>query len=206
MKSRRFISVVLVALGILMGLGTAWMAVHGLHAPARILKTPDGAQARVEEMMSSICTGDFEGAAACIYGTPDLGAVPENADPAVSLLWDAYRSSFSGVSLSELRATDSGISVDVSVTCLDLSAVLAGLEDDIRAFVEGQNAARREDEAPYNVKRDLWQDLTEKILPDVLENREHSVTVTIDLIYDRGWWWVLPTDTLTDLLSGSFGQ
>lgn len=208
MKTRHIISAMLAVLGILMGIGTAWVAVSAVDAPTRILKTPEGARERVSGMMSAVCDGDYEAAAAHFYGSPDLGAVPENADPAVYLLWEAYRESFSDVSLGEPRATDSGVSYEVRISHLNLAAVLDGLDETIRAFVDEKNAAVREDEAPYNVKRDLPRDLTDRILPAVLENPDYvqAETITVDLICDRGRWWVLPTEDLTNMLCGSFTE
>lgn len=212
MKTRHFISSILIALGLLMGLCTVITAVSALDAPVRMVKTPKAALQRVDTMMAAICEGDDEKASAQIYGAPSFGAVPENASESVRMAWEIYRKSFSYGFQGSVKPNDSGVSIDVNVKHLDLTAVMAELERSIQALMDEKAAAAQEDESGFSASRKLRQKEVEAVIQkafsDALENQGlfQEQLITIDLVYDRGQWWALPNQDLTNMLSGSFPE
>lgn len=189
MNSRHFISKLLILLGIVMMLGTVCMAFGAVHAPVRILKSPKAAQERVYAMMDAVSNGDLEAASANIYGTPDFGTIPEQAGLTARLAWETYCKSLSYASQGEPRATDSGVSIEMNVRSLDVAAVSADLSG---------RTIRREDADK------ALQEAFAEALESGSYFQEHQVA--IELIYDRGQWWILPSEELTNVLSGSFSE
>lgn len=185
MRSKQMISALLLVIGLALGLVTVCTAAYAVQAAPKILKTPQGALEQVGTVMDAVCEGDYAGASAGIYGKPALGTVPEQADPTVVLAWDAYRKSFSWSACGELRASDSGVSLDVQVRYLNLAAALA-------------------DWAEQGPDRDRADSFFQKALKEPSFFREEIIT--LDLIYDNNQWWVLPGTELTNMLSGSFSE
>lgn len=210
MKTRYLISSILIVLGLLLGLGTVMMAVTAIDAPVRLIGTPEEALERVQTMMDAICDGDYETASTQIYGSPDLGSSPENADETVFLIWDTYRKSFSYDIQSEPRPDDSGVSIDVIVRSLDVSAVLGELGSAVQARIDETRNAAQDDEAGFrassSLRREEVEGILQQTLAEALEKQEHfqEQLMTIDLIYDRGQWWARPNGDLMDMLAGSF--
>lgn len=210
MKTRHLISTILIALGLLLGMGTVAVAASALDAPIRLVGTSTKALDRVHTMMGAICDGDYETASAQIYGNPDLGSVPENADKTVSLVWDTYRRSFSYDIQGKPRPNDSGISVDVVVRSLDVSAVMNELENAIQTGIDEKTKAARDDETGFSASGSLRREEVDRILQltlaDALEKQDHFLEqmMTIDLVYDCGQWWASPNGDLMDMLAGSF--
>lgn len=196
--------------GLLLGLGTVMLAVTAVNAPVRQIKKPEAALLRVQTMMGAICDGDYETASAQIYGNPDLGSVPENADETIFLLWDTYRRSFSYDIQGEPRANDSGLSVDVAVRSLDISAVLDELGNTIQMRIDEKE--NEDDEtgarASLSLRREEAERILQKALAEAAEKQDYvrEQLITIDLVYDRDQWWALSNTDLMDMLSGSFSE
>lgn len=212
MKKRHLTSSILIVLGLLLGLGTVIMAVVAIDAPARLIGKPEEALERVQTMMEAICDGDYETASAQIYGSPDLGSPPENADEAVRLIWDTYRKSFSYEIQREPQPEASGISVDVIVRNLDVSAVLEELGSTVQTRIDEKTNSVQDDETGLRASASLRYEEVKRILQEILaeamekQNHIREQLVTIDLIYDRGQWWALSNTDLMDMLSGSFSD
>lgn len=188
MKSRFFISNLLIIIGIVLGIGTTFVALIAAITPDYTMKTPNAVLERVQMMMDAICVGDDEAASANIYGTPGFGSIPEQADPLVYLAWDAYRKSFSYTVQGQTMVANAGVSVEVNVRSLNVSTVLADLR------------------STRTYRQDKADEILQKALNDALEDQAYFTEqlVALDLAYDDGQWWILPNKALTSMLTGLF--
>lgn len=182
MRSRHFLSSSLLLLALLLAVATVCMAAMAVNAPERSVKAPEGAVERVEALMGAAARGDLEGVSANLYGTPALGPLPDQADPTMAMIWGAYCGSISLQSVGQTRAEGAGLSMDVTVRCLDMNAVLEGV------------SSRSGD--------------LERVVTDALDDPAcyQERTIPIGFVFENGQWWVQPNGELTDLLSGSVSK
>lgn len=209
MKTRRFLSGVLTALGVALSVGTIWLVILGLSASPRMLVQPQAAYNRAQEMMDAICSGDYEQASGFLYGTPSLGSPPETSSPAVNLLWDAFQDSLAYTFPGDCYASDSGVALDVNIRSLDLSDATQALGNHAQALLQERIETAEDSSELYDAQNHYRQELVDKILLEAArqaleENRQYQEhTLSLHLIPAQGEWWVLPEAGLLEVLSGS---
>lgn len=207
MKGSRFFSGVFAVLGMLLMTVTVAVCLLFRNAQPRMLESPEAASAQAQRMMDALCAGDYETAQGCMYGQPELGA-GEPDDEVCRLLWDAFTDSLSYEFTGLCRVTDTGIARDAAVTSLDVSSVTAALPQRAKALLEAR-AETAEDKAEIfdednNYHASLvTQALTEAVEQALSEDAETTTrNVTLNLIYRDGAWWVVPDQTLLQIISG----
>lgn len=209
MKKRRIIAGLLTALGMALIIGTVWIVTLAIQAKPVMLIRPVAAVDRARDMMTAVCSGDYETASSMMYGTPNLGTCPEDSSPAVDVIWEAFLESLDYTVLGDCYATDSGVAVDVSIRYLDVPGAIEGLDIYAQALL-GQRIAAAEDSMEiYDESNNFRQELVTEILQDAAsqvleENKKYQEqTIPLYMVFDQGEWWVVPGADLLNVLSGS---
>lgn len=209
MRIRRVMFGLLTVLGMALAVGTIWIVIQAVQASPVMLTRPQAAARRAEELMNAVCSGDYETASDMLYGTPNLGARPENSSPAVDLLWDAFLDSLEYDFLGDCYASDTGVAIDVRIRSLDVSGVMEGLDSRAQALLN-QRIETAEDSAEiYDEKNDYRQELVTEILQEAVrqaleENKRYlEQTISLSMVFQGGEWWVMPEAGLLNVLSGS---
>lgn len=209
MKTRRVLSGLLSVLGVALAVGTIWIVIRAVDAAPVMLMRPDSAVDRVQTLLDAVCDGDYETASEMLYGTPSLGAHPEDSSPAVDLLWDAFLDSLEYALLGECYATDSGMAMDVCIRSLDISGVVNGLDSRALALLNQRIAAAENAADLYDENNDFRQELIAEVLQEAVrqalaENKAfQEQTISLQLVYEQGQWWVMPETALLNVLAGS---
>ena len=173
-----------------------------------LLAKPEAATAQLTQMMDSVCTGDFAAASSYMLGTPSLGADSAPEDSLSQMLWDAWKHSMTYELIGDCHTTDSGLAQDIAVTYLDIDSVTAGLREDSEALM-AQRVAEAEDVSEiYDANNEYRQDFVMDILCDTAEKalqekaQYSTVTVTVNMTFQEGQWWVLAEEPLLHAISG----
>ncbi len=181
-----------------------------LDAPVRVLAVPEGARQRTDELMAAICRKEYPLAASMLLGQPELD-VSSPEDPLEKALWEAYQGSLSYSFPGGLSAAEEGLVREVTVTCLDIPALLESLK--VRASgALAAKAAQLEDAAVYNAEGGYQEAFVSQALAEevgrILESGTYSTekTLRLSLVSRDGQWWVVPDDAVLDLLAGGMGK
>lgn len=171
-----------------------------------LLRYPQEAENCVSQMMKNLCADNFRQASRYIYGEPELGAELPAGDGAAQL-WDSFTSSLRYEPKGECYATATGLAQDVTVSSLDMSAVLQDMEQIAPQLLEQRVAqAKNMDEiydADHEYLEEFLQDVMQEAAAAALENAETvQRPLTVNLLYDRRQWWVLPDRALLSAISG----
>ena len=199
----------LAALGLVLAITVIFTVGTAMHSLPVILKQPEGAQTCAEKLMHAVCSGDYDTVSQCLQGNPDFTVPKELDNPAADLMWDAYRRSFTYRFLTDTYADDTGLAIDVAITCLDLSAVLESTQKHAQTILK-HRVARAEDAAEIY---DENQHFREELLVEVMRNatvealQEHAdrrevTALTLHMLYEQGQWWVAADVELLQILSG----
>lgn len=207
MKTRRILSGVLLIMALLLSVGIAWTA---FRAPSPAMgQVPEGATRQAEGLMEALCAGDYQGASQMLYGTPSLGQPPEDASPAAEQIWEAFLESFSYEFPGTCRMGDTGVTLDVTVRCLDVNATLEGLDQRTEALLDQKARQTEDSETLYDEDHNFRQELIQEVLTTAVdqaltENQTYrEQTIPLGLIYAQDQWWVMPDNALLEVLSGT---
>jgi hypothetical protein len=183
-------------------------ALLNINASPVLLRQPQSAMDQVTTMLDALCEGDFASVSGCLYGTPDLGIDREAEDPVGRLFWDALANSFSYEMGEKFHATDSGISLNVTVRAMDLSSVTANLRERAQAMLEKHIEEAEDPSDVYDANNDYREDFVMNALlaaaREALAQDAKTVTwnLTLNLIHENGQWWIMPEQDLLRAISG----
>ena len=205
MKVSKIFSGLFAVLGALVMAASVTVCLLSRNAQPRMLESPEAAAAQAQRMMDALCAGDYETAAGFVYGQPDFGT-GEPEDAVTRLLWDAFTQGMTYEFTGLCYVTDSGFGRDASVTVPDLSGVTAQLPQRAQALLEEQTQPETEEAADQTrayTAQQVDQALLEAARQALSENTD-TITrdVTLNLIYRDDAWWVVPDQTLLQLISG----
>ena len=172
-----------------------------------LLRYPQEAENCVSQMMKNLCADNFRQASRYVYGEPELGAELPAGDGAAAQLWDSFTSSLRYEPKGKCYATATGLAQDVTVSSLDMGAVLQDMEQIAPQLLEQRVAqAKNMDEiydADHEYLEEFLQDVMQEAAAAALENAETvQRPLTVNLLYDRRQWWVLPDRALLSAISG----
>lgn len=212
MKKNRIISNLLAVLAVATVCASVCILCMAIHAPPVLVGQPVAAIAQVEEMLSAVCSGDFETISSMLYGNPNLGICPEGTDPAEDLLWSAYLESMEFEIPGDCYAGDSGVAVDVRIRTLDISCAVDGLGDRARKLLNSRMEMAESLSELYDENNDFRQEIIAEVLQEAMaeslkENKIYQEqTVVLDLVFEQGEWWILPDEDILNILSGSISD
>lgn len=229
MKVSKFFSGVFALLGTVVMVAAVMVALLNRNAQPRMMDSQKEASAQTQKLMNALCAGDYETAGSLMYGQPVLD-VKEPEDEASALLWSAYRDSFLCGYDGLCYVTDTGIVRDITVTVLDMDSVMENLpqraktimdtrvrelEDaQTKAIADAKAAARAASEnggdpveipEPTEVDREaVAEEAVVQAVRDALDEDARTITrdVTLNVINEDGQWWVVPDQTLLQMISG----
>lgn len=174
-----------------------------------VLLTPaENAQSQAVRFLDAVCCGSYSDGEELLLGKPALG-VDRPADEAVGVLvWDAFVDSLSYELKGECYVTDSGVAQDVELTCLDINATMIRLRQRSQAIL-AQLRQRAEDVSDlYDRDNNYREDVVMQVVYDAAQEalqedaKTLTTTLTLNMIYLDGQWWIVPDDGLIRAISG----
>lgn len=184
------------------------LALSNIDASPVLVEQPKAAREQVETMLDALCEADYDTVSACLYGEPKLGLDREAVDPVGQMLYQALVESFSYEMVGDFHATDSGVSLNVVISALDLDSVTVSLRDRARARLE-QRIDEAEDPSEvygedHEIREEFVMEALHQAARDALAEDATRTTweLSLNLIYENGKWWIMPENTLLQAISG----
>lgn len=191
--------------GAILSLCTLAAVIYGINSTPKVLVDSEALAASAEEVLECARSGDYDALSQLLYGTPDLGACPEKAENAESMIWYAFLDSIDYQVSQECYASGSGVALDIRIRCLDISAVTASLQA-IAPELLLQTAQQEEDiyDEQNNYRESFISEVlcaaTAQVLAEEPQLLDRELTLTFT--QSDGRWQVVPTESLLQLLSG----
>lgn len=208
MKIARFFAVIFAVLGIVLMLGTAILCFTSMDANVKVLETPTGAVECADQLISAIDSGDLAGAAALMYGQPDLGAEGVPTDSVSALLWDTFRKEMRCEAVGKLQLQGADFACSATVTVVDIPALTMSVQTRAKAILE-QKVAQATDMAQlYDAQNNFRQELIDQVMQEALNQAMGqdlgyvTQNVTFRVVFQDGQWWAVPDQNLLSALSG----
>lgn len=208
MNISKLFSHIFAVLGAVLAICALALCFASLDASPRLLKTPGAAVDAADAMMTAVCEGDYASASGRMFGNPDLGVDREPADPVAALIWNAFLDSLDYELVGSCYATDSGVAQNVTITCLDISSVTSVLGERSQALLS-QRVREAEDVSEiYDDNNEYREDFVMEVLYDAAvealaeDAKTTTQDVTLNLIYDRSQWKIMPEAALLSAISG----
>ena len=123
------------------------------------------------------------------------------------MIWEGFAGSFSCEILGSCYPTESGVSLDVRITSLDLNSATASIGDRTQILLQQRlDSAQNMDEiydASGNYLDSLLQELMAQAAKEALAQESKFITreVTLSMVHRDGQWWVLPEADLLEAIS-----
>ena len=212
MKISKFFAGMFALLGIAVAAATVWLCLQSLDKEPVLLRRPDAAVSRVDDLFRSGSEDDYTAASRLIYGEPDLGGDREHMEKISAMIWDAYVDSFRYELVGDCVPTDIGGAQQVTVTYLDITGVTDGLQDRSRALLQQRVAEAEDVEDIYDENNNYRPDFVDGVVTDAAREalREDAsyleTELTVELVYVKGQWWILADQALMQAISGGIAQ
>ncbi len=211
MKAVKTTSFVFTLLSLALAGLIAFLAVSALGTAQTPFVRSHAADDRTGAFMEAICASDHETAGSLLLSQPDL--TPESQpDTALGLLlWDAFRESLSYEFSGTCQASGSGLQRSVTVTGLDIAALMHQLKDEAQDLLNEQ-ALEADPDKVYKPEGGYQEAFVMDVLAHgaagLLGEDQPMTTweLTLKLEKRNGQWWILPDQPLLDLLSGGIGS
>lgn len=208
MKQRRFLEIFFGGLGLAMAVLTVFLSFHFLDSDPIMVKAPDTADECVDGFFGAVCSGDYGAAGQYLYGGAELTSGAESDSETGKLLWSAFVDSLEYEKLGPCYSCSTGVAVDVRLRCLDLDSVTAQLKKRSGDILEARVAAAEDISEIYDSENNYREPFVMDVLREAVEQalredaRTTEYTITLNLVYDRGTWWILPDQMLLRAISG----
>ena len=205
---KKLLAAILALIGLSAAAAAVYLGITCRNSEPILLTPPDVPQGKVTAMMDAVCQGDYEAAAAFIYGTPDLGVNREASDEVGALIWEAFEDSISYELVGECYTTNQGLAQNVTFTCLDMTSVTASLRERSQEMLELRVAEAEDVSEIYDENNEYREDFVMAVLLDAAKDAiredaaEKTLELTVYLNYQNGDWWVIADAALLDAISG----
>jgi hypothetical protein len=202
---RKIIGALFVLLALGLGAAGTQLALTNLEADPILLEVPEEARAQALDLLDAMCSGDYAAVSQRLYGQPDLGMNRKPADDVGELFFDAYAKSLRYELIRDCYATADGVALDVRITALDIGAVLPLLRQQAQDLLEQRVEEAEDVSQVYNENGEYLESLVEEVLrtsaAQVLQRgSDVSTELTMECVFKDGQWWILPEDTLLDII------
>ena len=163
---------------------------------------------RLEQVLDSVCSGDYDTAGTMIYGDLSFGVDSLPEDPVSLMFWNAFQESLSYTLEGELYTTREGLAQKVRVTGLDFSSVTATLRERSQHLLEQRVADAEDMSEIYDENNEYREELVMSVLYEaaqaaLAEDAEYpEKEIIVNVIYRQGQWWIVADDALLDAVSG----
>ena len=194
--------------GIILSLLTLTVTVYGINSTPAIAMDASVVVEAAEQTLECVRSGDYDTLGQMLYGAPKLGDSPLDAEDLESTILLAFLDSVQYQVSSQCHTSDSGISLDVQLTCLDLSAVSESLQAIVPDLMNRIANEKGDESLVYDAGRNYREDFITEVLTtatqQVLAKAPQTIDreITLDLVQCDGRWQVVPTDAFVQLLSG----
>lgn len=196
------------AAGILVSLCTVVLLCCGLHSSPAILVDPADLTEAVQQVMTCAVSGDYDALGGLLYGSPDLGTVPEDDQSAQSLIWKAFHESIQYECSETCYLLDSQAALDLRVTCLDIAAVTDALQKSAPKLLMEKARALGDEKAVYDEAHNYRADFLAEVMGEAAaqalasasQTMERELTLQFARVGDQ--WQIVPTEQLLQFLSG----
>lgn len=197
---------VLTFLGAALLILTAAIAFGSRNASPRLLNAPEEARVVTQELMEDLSRGDLAAAGLLLSGQPVLENTPDLGGGYADVLWNAYWDSFQYAFAGDCYAGDNGLCRDVTVTVLDIPALLPSMESTYQTLLPKLAAAAGSDalDSSGGYREDFVLQVLERSATEALAAQlpTQSRTLTLRLACRDGQWQISCDKNLTDILSG----
>lgn len=211
MKIRRILSYLAAGICALAACFCAGMGIFAAFyqpdAQSVMLVQPRQAYDRAEDFLSALEAGQLEQAGSYLLGQPSLGADSMPEDAPGQVIWEGFVSSFSCDISGDCYSSDSGVSLDVTITSLDLDSATASIGSRTQVLLQQRlDNAQTMDEL-YDASGNYLDSLLEQVLTqaarEALAQDGTPVTrsLTLSLVYREEQWWILPQEELLRAIS-----
>ena len=212
MKSCKFFSALFGLLGICTAVAGIFLSLHFRNAGPVLLKQSEAAEAQVHAMLYAVKNNEFGRVGDMLYGQPAIGADRLPTEDVGVLLWEAFLDSLSYELEGEFHATESGVARNVTITTLDVSSITDVLRDRAQTMLQDRVAHTADADDVYDQNNEYREEFVLEVLQEaaalVLERDARYIeqTVTLNLVYRDGQWWVLPEQALLSAISGGIAR
>lgn len=200
------------AAGVLVCLCTLILLTVGIHSAPAIRVDPASVTEAAEQVMACASSGDYEALKGLLYGAPDLGTPPADEKSAEGQIWNAFHESIQYEFSEDCHILDSGVALDMHVTCLDLSAVTEALQKRAPRLL-AEKARTLDDESliydeEHNYREaflaEVMEDAAARVLAEVPQTLEREIQ--LQFVRADGRWQVVPSGELMQFLSGFLSE
>lgn len=194
------------AAAMVIGLLTLFLLGYGINSSPALRVNPADLTEAAEQVIGQIVSGDYETLSSLLYGAPNLGTPP--AEGPEAMIWKAFHDSIQYEIPENAYVLDAGAAMDLDVTCLDLSALTASLQQTApKQMAEKANALGDDSliyDASHNYREDFLRAVMEEAAAQVLAGQPQTVeqVLTLQFVRADGRWQVVPTGELLQFLSG----
>lgn len=207
MKNRSFLPVLLGACGVVLLFAAVVLSFAARDTSPRLVYASEDAVTLSRDFMDALKEGDYTDAGNMMLGQPELDTQGSGTSALAPLLWDAFIHSIRYEFAGEIYITDSGYARDVTVTALDISAVMAQLKERSQSLLAGK-AEMTDSDVVFDESGNYREDFVMQVLWDeaaAILAREPATTqweITLYMVCQDGNWWILPDRSLLNLLAG----
>ena len=208
MKKKTLSVILWAAAGLILAAATIGTAIYGTCSTPSIRMDQSVVLDATEQVMTCARSGDYAALSGMLYGNPDLGQGIEKEDEAKSMIWYAYLDSIQWTLAEACTPTDTGVALEVTVQCMDISAVTTALQTIAPERMNQLAKEKTKEEEIYDKDKNYLPEFVAEVLrsatqealaqsPQMLER-----TMTLELTRAAGSWQVVPTEELMHFLSG----
>lgn len=208
MKKKTLSVLLWAAAGLILAAVTIGAAVYGIYSTPSIRMDQTVVLNAAEQTLSCAKSGDYAALSQLLYGAPDLGKPPAKTDDAQIMIWHAYLDSITWELADACTPTDTGLAVDVTVRCMDISAVTASLQTVAPDRMNQLAKEKTNEEEIYDKDKNYLPEFVAEVLrsatADVLAQPVQTAerTMRLQLVRSGSSWQVVPTEELMHFLSG----
>lgn len=184
------------------GCGLYW------NTPLMILPSMERAEKQTERFMEAVSQGNYAAAEDVLYGHPKLEWDPDQASELGSVLWDAFGDSISYEFSGGCYVSSAGIFRDVTVTGLDLPAMIPIIQEQFQQLLPKRVMGHRNRSEIYDESGNYRESFVMDVLVEAAEQvlRENSSVsewnVTLELVCQDGQWQIVPNQQMIYILCG----
>lgn len=197
MKGSRMAAGLCAFLAGLCAIGVVTVAALFRNTTPILCNPPAEASRQAQNFLDALCAGEFSKAETMLYGSWELGASGEPADPVNAVLWDAYVNSLDYELAGELYATPMGLAQDVKLIYLELPYLTSHLGSRARGLLQERIDAAEDVSQLYDGNNGYREELVQEILLEAAcqaaeEDRRYTYEiVSLPLVYAEEQWWVV---------------
>ena len=199
MKVKKFLAWLFGLLGVALMAGTFFLCLTSLDAQPKLVQIPVQARQCTEDLMESLCGGDYAAAQTLLVGNPDLGLDREPENEVAALIWQAFEESLTYEFDGDCYATEKGLARNVKVSGLHLVSVNAVMKDKAAGLLD---PAMADENGIYS--EEYKQQVLLKAAEAAVKEDGAQVTydVTLQLVFRDGQWLIAADETLLAAISG----